>query len=54
MSKKNFAFAVAVLIVFCAQPLIAQELTPEEQLGKLIFFDQSLSIPGGGSPRFYG
>jgi len=44
MCKKNFAFAVAVLIVFCTQPLMAQELTDQEQLGKLIFFDQSLSI----------
>lgn len=44
MRKKSFAFTVALLIVFCAGAAMAQGLTDQAQLGKLIFFDKSLSI----------
>jgi cytochrome c peroxidase len=44
MCKKNCVLAVALLIVFCAGAAMAQVLTDQEQLGKLIFFDQKLSI----------
>jgi cytochrome c peroxidase len=42
MCKKSVALGVALLIVFCAGAAMA--LTDQEQLGKLIFFDKSLSI----------
>jgi cytochrome c peroxidase len=44
MCKKSFALTVALLIVFCAGTTMAQALTDQEQLGKLIFFDKKLSI----------
>ena len=44
MFKNYFALSMAVLIVFSVGTVLAQDLTDEEQLGKLIFFDKSLSI----------
>ncbi len=42
---------LALIIAFNAMPLVAQSepLTPEEELGKLIFFDEMLSDPLGQS-----
>jgi cytochrome c peroxidase len=44
MCKKTFALTAVLLIVFFAGTAMAQALTDQEQLGKLIFFDQKLSI----------
>lgn len=43
-------FAVLTLIIFQYQPLaLAQDLSPLERLGKLIYFDANLSEPAGQS-----
>ena len=43
--KKNVLVASIILFTFlCAGVALSQELTDEEQLGKLIFFDKKLSV----------
>jgi len=54
MAKQNhrktiLSFAPFLLALVATQGAIAQPLTPEEELGKLIFFDISLSINGNQS-----
>jgi len=44
MRKKIFAFTVILLFAAMVGIVAAQGLTPEEQLGKSIFFDDNLSI----------
>ena len=44
MCKKSSVLVIALLFVFCIGAGIAQALTPEEELGKSIFFDDNLSI----------
>ena len=44
MKKKVLVFAVILLFVTLAGLVAAQDLTPNEQLGKSIFFDVNLSI----------
>jgi len=49
MCKKSFVLVIALLFVICTGTAMAQALTDEEELGKLIFFDQNLSINGNQS-----
>lgn len=50
MRKLAKMFAALSLIIFQYQPLaLAQDLSPLEQLGKLIYFDSNLSEPAGQS-----
>ncbi len=50
MNKSATAVSIIVLgLLLCPQLLVAQELTPLEELGKHLFFDQNLSIPPGQS-----
>ena len=49
MCKKSSVLVIALLFVFCIGAGIAQALTPEEELGKSIFFDDNLSINGNQS-----
>lgn len=45
----NLRLAIVALLLLLAAPALAQELTKEEELGKLLFFDAELSAPAGQS-----
>jgi cytochrome c peroxidase len=49
MLRNKTIVCVLAGVILCATPALAQELTPLEQLGKLLFFDENLSTPPGQS-----
>ena len=49
MCKRSFVLVSVLSFAICAGTTMAQSLTDEEQLGKFIFFDQTLSVNGNQS-----
>jgi len=49
VGKRVFTCMRALLVIACAGTVAAQDLTPMEQLGKQLFFDENLSTPPGQS-----
>jgi cytochrome c peroxidase len=49
MCKKSAVLVIVLLFVICTGTAMAQTLSDEEELGKLIFNDRNLSINGNQS-----